>query len=265
MAKKGKTMSDEEKLINYAIKNGVNYIVGSHPLFGDFENYILHHVDQKGIVDKFNKTYSNAIAKSKSRDDALKTAYKTIEKYIASGNLLDDQAKKVILTEGLKEKTGGLRKVFRTEILGEKYLNNTINTFKGLDDLMQSGDYAEKMPEVAQAVAKLKDAGFHYAATRILKEGGIIDEKKEQNMLRVVYKNVKEEPKKVVSALEQKIAASIIGAVGMLIMLFNANMTGAVIGENSTVGAGIVGIGMILFALLLYSRPLKKALKSKKH
>ena len=257
MAKKSKTVSEEEKLVNYAIQKGVGYLIKEHPLFGGFQQYIADHVNQDGIWNKFNETYSKEIEDGTSRDNAKKIAYKKIESYIASGNLLDEEGKKVILTEGLKEETGGLRKLFHNEMLGEKYLNATINTFKGLDNLMQSGDYAERHKEMADAITKLKDSGFHYAATRILREGGIIDANAEKSMLKMVYKKVDEQPKRVIGELEQKIAAF----VGILLVLFNLRITGAVIGGDSVITGGIVGIFMLLFSLLLYFRPLKRTFK----
>jgi hypothetical protein len=67
----------------------------------------------------------------------------------------------------------------------------------------------------------------------------------------------KEDKEKVV----QNMAASIIGFAGVLLMLFNLRITGAVIGGDSPVTAGIVGVFMILFALLLFFRPLKRTFK----
>jgi hypothetical protein len=59
----------------------------------------------------------------------------------------------------------------------------------------------------------------------------------------------------------QKIAAPIVGFLGLMLMIFNLRITGAVIGEDSTVTMGAFGVFMIFFALLLYTRPLKRNFK----
>ncbi len=59
----------------------------------------------------------------------------------------------------------------------------------------------------------------------------------------------------------QKIAAPIVGFLGLMLMIFNLKITGAVIGEDSTVTIGAFGVFMIFFALLLFVRPLKRNFK----
>jgi hypothetical protein len=266
MGKKEKPTQDQQ-VVNYIIKKGVESLVEEHPIFGNFQDYIVGHINQRGIWNKFNETYNNNLNKGMKPEDAKKSAYYAVENYVTSGNLLDEEGKKVILKEGLQEKTGFFRKVFHKEKLGEKYLNNTIKTFRDLGDLIKSRDYAQKMPEIAEAINTLENAEFYYAATRILKEGGYIDDKKQKYILNNIYKNLDEQPQKIISGLEkyvfpQKVAALIMSVVGLVLILLNLNITGAVIGGDSTITMGIAGIFMIFFALLIYLRPLKKSFKN---
>lgn len=296
-----KRENSTQQSINYLIKKGIDSLVESHPIFGNFQEYIASHINQEGIIDTFNSVYETVLEKTQNQNAARKAAYSAVENYIISGNLLDEAGKKVILEGGLKDKTNLFRKVFHRELPGEKYLNNTIKTFKGLQELLASGDYAVRNQEMANAVSKLTDAEFHYAAARILKEGGFINEKEEQKMLRTVYNRLSEYPEKAVGELKKNIygedkegkreklkiayrrldnepmelpkenqleekvqyqtAAAVIGFLGMMLMLFNIEITGAVIGENSPVGLGIVGVFMIILGMLMYLRPFKKILK----
>ncbi len=58
-----------------------------------------------------------------------------------------------------------------------------------------------------------------------------------------------------------KISSAVIGFIGTFLILFNLNITGAVISDESTVTSGIIGVFMVFLALLLYLRPLKKSFK----
>lgn len=58
--------------------------------------------------------------------------------------------------------------------------------------------------------------------------------------------------------LPQKLAASIIAFIGFMLMVSNLDITGSVIGGDSEITAGIIGVFFLFFALLLFFRPLKK-------
>jgi len=75
-----------------------------------------------------------------------------------------------------------------------------------------------------------------------------------------ILKDEEEEKKKEKTA--QSVAASIIGFAGIMLIIFNLNITGAVIGGNSSITFGIIGVFMIFFALLLFFRPLKRSFKN---
>jgi hypothetical protein len=60
----------------------------------------------------------------------------------------------------------------------------------------------------------------------------------------------------------QRIAASVIGIFGIMLMTFNLTITGAVIGENTSISIGTIGMFIVFLALLLFLRPLKKSFKN---
>jgi hypothetical protein len=270
MPKKEKNKKEEKKgnPINYAVQQGIESIIGEHPKFANFQEYLLKHIDQKKIQEKFYNLYKEASNKGMNEKDAKKHIYKELTNYVASGDVIDDKGKEVILKEGLEEKTGFFHKIFhRTKFDGEKYLNNTMEAFHDLYALFKSGDYAKRMPELTQSVATLHDLNFLDPAVDVLKSYGLIDSKKHKFLKENIYKRVGEESEKVIGGIEkyivpEKIAASIIGFIGVMLIVFNLNITGAAIGNSSNITIGITGVFFIFFALLLFFRPLKRSFKN---
>jgi hypothetical protein len=99
---------------------------------------------------------------------------------------------------------------------------------------------------------------FQYKSDDLAKKALDIRQKNIPKSLEEIF-SPKEEEKET----GKKIAAAILGFIGAFLILFDLNMTGAVIGGDSTITKGIIGVFMIFFALLIYLKPLKKALKSK--
>ena len=94
---------------------------------------------------------------------------------------------------------------------------------------------------------------FQYKADDLAKKALDIRQKNIPKGLEEIFAPEKETSKKV--------AAAILGFIGTFLILSNLSMTGAVIGGDSTITKGIIGIFMIFFALLIYLRPLKKSFK----
>jgi hypothetical protein len=271
MGKKDKNQGD--LLYNYSVQKAIREIVRQHPQFEGSEKYLTKSLDKDLLEEKYYKLSQKA--DEKELDNNAKSIYisKGISNYILNGFAFDEQGRKVILKKGLEEKIevdkeGFWNRLFKKKETIEtgKYLNNTIKAFDDLTDLMKSGDYAERMPEVSKAITTLYDLKFLDPATDILKEYGLINEEKHAFLKKNIYNKAQEASKEAVTNIEkyvvpQKIAASIIGFIGVMLMLFNLDITGAVIGGDSTVTIGIVGVFMILFAFLLYLRPFKKSFK----
>lgn len=74
-------------------------------------------------------------------------------------------------------------------------------------------------------------------------------------------KQRKKKSKLIKPETSYKISSAVIGFIGTFLILFNLNITGAVISDGSTVTNGIIGVFMVFLALLLYLRPLKKSFK----
>jgi hypothetical protein len=251
--------------INSAIEQGIEAIVEEHPKFANFQDYLLKHLDKKKIQEKVYELYEEASAKKMDDKDAKRYIHNEIVDYISSGAVIDEKGKEIILKNSLEERTGFLHKLFhKPKFDGEKYLNNTMEAFNDLYELFKSGDYSQRMPELTKSVVTLHDLNFLDPAVDVLKSYGLIDSKKHQFLKENIYKRVEEESTKVVGGIEKyiipkKIAASIMGLVGIMLMFSRLNMTGAVIGIDSTnTTIGIIGIFFVLFALLLFVKPSKK-------
>lgn len=264
MPKKERTKKQTGTNLSNAVKQGIEAIVEEHPKFANFQPYLLKHIDHKKIQEKYFELYKES--KGLGEQERINYIYNELADYVASGSVLDEKGKEIILKNSLEEKTGFFHKLFhKSKFDGEKYLNNTMEAFNDLYALFKSGDYAQRMPELTKSVATLHDLNFLDPAVDVLKEYGLIDSKKHRFLKENIYKRVGEESKKVVGGIEryivpEKIAASIIGFVGIVLIIFNLNITGAVIGENYPITIGIIGVFMIFFALLLLFRPLKKKL-----
>jgi len=60
----------------------------------------------------------------------------------------------------------------------------------------------------------------------------------------------------------RKTFASIMGFIGIMLMTFNLTLTGAVIGTETKITMGTIGMFIIFFALLLFFSPLKRSFKN---
>ena len=169
-------------VINSAIEEGVSTIVENHPRFD--QKYILKHIDNKILKDKIEEIYRN-------------------------------------MDEGKKRFSA------RKKLKGEKYLDDVVGAFQDLYSLFKTGDYARRMPEVAGAVTTVYNMGFLDPAVDVLKHYNLIG-KRGYNVLK---KNIRKETERgveeAVSGIEryagyQKVAASILGIFGILILISSA-------------------------------------------
>jgi hypothetical protein len=145
-------------------------------------------------------------------------------------------------------------------------MKNAMDAFDDLNILMKKGDYEKRLPEITNAVNTLYDLKFLEPAVEVLKEYNLASDRKINYLRKNIYKRAKTETGNLIQGIEkyvvpQKIAAAVIGFIGTFLLLFNLNITGAVIGGDSNITMGIIGVFMVFFALLIYLRPLKKSFK----
>jgi len=268
MSKKENKKSQAGGPVNSAVQQGIESIIEEHPRFANFQDYLLKHLDKKKIEEKAYELYEKVSEKGMNKKDAERYIYQEITNYITSGSALDEKGKEIILKNSLEEKTGFLHKLFhRPESNGEKYLDNTMEAFHDLYALFKSGDYAQRMPELTESVSVLHDLNFLDPAVDVLKSYGLIDSRKHKFLKENIYKRVGEESKKVTEGIEryivpQKIAASIMGFVGIILIALNSKITGAVIGNPEARLSGFVGILILFISLGLFLKSGKRNFKN---
>jgi hypothetical protein len=258
-------LTENEKVIQNIMQQGVSDLLKENPRFTNYQTYIVEHIDKKGVQGKFNEIYETSKQQGMKVQDARKKAYVETTNYVASGNLLDEKGKTLILREGKLERSlfEKIKNPFK-RFNGQQYLNDTIETFGNLLDMMKQENY--KIPEIEKPLENLYRLGFASPAIALLAESNLIDKKKEKYLMKNLYETIKQNTNEVVTGIEkyiipQKVVASIIGLIGTFLVFSNLKITGAVIGGDSTITLGLAGSFMIFFGLLLFLRPLKKSFK----
>jgi hypothetical protein len=258
-------LTENEKVVQSILQQGVNDLLKENPRFVNYQSYLVEHVDRAGIKEKFNEIYETNKQQGMKVQEARKKAYVETTSYVASGNLLDEKGKTLILREGKLERSlfEKIKNPFK-KFSGQQYLNDTTETFGNLLNIMKQGDY--NLPEIEKPLENLYRLGFASPAIALLAESNLIDKKKEKYLMKNLYETIKQNTNEVVTGIEkyiipQKVVASIIGLIGTFLVFSNLKITGAVIGGDSTITMGLAGSFMIFFGLLLFLRPLKKSFK----
>lgn len=258
--------------LEQAVVEGIDSIIKKYPRFTGFEEYFLKHVDRKKIRENIVKLKEEAIKKGLGQEKFISYIYQEIADYVSSGEAFDEKGKSRILKSSLEGKSGGrtlLQKLFRRrEFDGEKYLDESMKAFNDLYLLFKSGDYSERMPELTKSVNTLYDLRFLNPALDILKENGMIDNRKYSSLKKGVYDKAREASKNVVGGIEkyftaEKVAASILGFFGMSLIAMSTKITGAVIGVQNNISSGVIGISLVILAVFIFLSSSKK--KFKKH
>jgi len=257
----------KENYLEEAIREGISSILKEHPRFAGFEEYFLKHIDKKKIRENISALKNKTTGMSGYK--LYSFIYQEIADYVSSGEAFDERGKNVILKNSLEGKTEGrtlLQKLFRKpKFDGEKYLDETMEAFGDLYSLFKTGDYSTRMPELTKSVETLYDLKFLNPAIDILKENGMIDSKKYSFLKKEVYSRAQEASKNVVGGIEkyfspQKIAASILGFLGISLFAMSSKITGAVIGARESDYYWIFGILMMIISVFILLSS-----KNKKH
>ena len=285
-------MAKEEKgidlvaIVNGAIKEGIGAIVQAHPRFTSQENFLMAHVDK----DKLNNYIAGAAEVIKKYEDnpqelqkIVQEFYKNTANHVASGELLSERGKELILRKSLKEKAGGWfgsRKA-RETLEGEKYLDKALGSFMEIYELMKSGDYAKRMPEIAEALGNLYEMGFADATVNVLYQNGGLDKNRYYTLKKAITERAKysveiaeKELQKHIGGLEkaaEKAAAAILAILGIGVILKTNTITGNAIGISSGITSlpavlwGLAVLGAGIWMLARSSRKNKKENPEKKN
>lgn len=266
MPRKKHKPSDRDKIVNSAIGEGISNIIRAHPRFSEHKNIIAKHIDMRRLGEKAEELYQEARNQRFSNKETNEYVHKEILDYIATGAAFDEKGKEIVLRKGLEEKAKkGLSGMFaRRQLKGEKYLDNVVGAFQEIYQIFKGDDARERMPELTKSVYTIYELGFLDPALDVLKEYGIMNRGEYSTMKRIVEKKTRQEVRKFNKGIEayltpQKIAASVLLLLGMIITIFSSfGLTGSVISNVSNISAGIFGGVLILVSLFLFFKAFKK-------
>jgi hypothetical protein len=290
MGKKDKFASEEE-MQYHAIQTGLNNLIYSNQNLRENAVLMKNTIDRDKVNYIVGEIKEELEGKNVSPEQMNKIVYDNLVKYASSGEILKNTTIQTLFDKNIEGKLDRsvLEKIvnfFKPDKYGGvKYFEKALDTYKDMYDILSQNEEAQKeIPELTKAAKAMKMYGFLDATLNNFKAHGMMDDNKYKELFRDVYETTTIRSKKGMKGLEgyikeqkadlekeeeaekkaapEKIVAGILGGIGMIFMLLNIDITGAVIGEKSTVSIGIVGVLMIFFALLLFFRPLKKSFKN---
>ncbi len=250
---------DERFFVNLGVEKGVDAIIRKHPRFKGRKNEIMQHLDLPRLKERVYEIYENLADKKISENKRKEYIVKELADYISTGIAFDDEGKEIILMKGLEEKAGsGFIRGYRARkmLRGEQYLDRGLALAHNLSYLMESGNYAEKMPEIAEAASTLEDMQLLDPLIKTMRQSGSLS-RREYNFLQGrVYEQAIESENRIKSGIEKyvtsrKVAASILGILGMFLIAFSSRITGAVVGVKNNISSGIAGIILVIIAICM--------------
>ena len=274
---------DLNRVANSAVREGIKALTDSHPMFRGLGGYIASNIDQDALREKIEDAYTFVSQSKVPQDQKIAYLRKEIANYVASGEVLNDGAKEVVLNRGLEAKArqGGWknflgRRVAKSQLEGVRYLEETIDTFSQIYGVLASGElHGPEVTALAEEARDIKDIGSLYAIGRIMHNKGILNDRDYNAWHTGIVRGVKERRVRFKTQYEevtaQKLAASIMATLGLIfIAFFGFSMTGNVVGDATTSLEDIFGIGVgvvfIILSLMSFSRirKLKKLFKFKR-
>lgn len=271
-------------LVNSAIKRGLAQVVKNHPRFKGDESYLLGHLDEERIGYEMEQI-TGEINREQERKgvefsdaDKSQIIYHKLAQSAASGRFFDNAGKEVILRQSLEERAnkGPRRRESREILEGEKYLDHVLVAFKELYSMMKTGDYAQQMPRLAQAVSTVYNMGFLGSSVELLRHYGLITDKRYE----MIKKNIHSAARKGVEETEGAIAeysgsresnseqqgsirerrlrdyaagtaSAILALAGLGMILSYSSITGGAIGSTGT-SPPLLGIILLFSGIALF-------------
>ncbi|MEK6833447.1 MAG: hypothetical protein AABY32_05345 [Nanoarchaeota archaeon] len=260
---KRKGQASEKELHQYAIKAGLSHFINSNPNLKNYAVLISNNID-------YNKIGNFIKAAKEKYEGNNKEIYNSLANYVASGSALKDTTIKTLFEESHEGKLDRnvLEKIvdfFKpNKFEGEKYFEKARNAYGDMYDILSQDKVAqEEIPELTKAAKAMKMYGFLDIALKNFKAHGMMDDKMYNMLSKELYKKttikseegrkglenyiLSKEEREEKKEVPQKIAASIMGLFGILLIAFNSRITGAVIGNPEAGLSGFIGV-LILFA-----------------
>lgn len=258
-----------EQLVGSAVQQGLGVMLKNNP---NFRKYKLPDYLDNERLSEYAREFEKNLKRTpeNKREKYAHDFYKTIAGYAASGRLFNEKGQELVLRKswGKKAKswipTKG-RGQARELLKGEEYLERTIASFKELYDIMATKGYAERMPEIANAVATVYQAGFWDAALNTLYENKKLDKGRYLTLKQALRKKVDKGVSIMDRGIEQYLgqAAVVFAGIGLVVLIvtISANtITGNVTGITDSISlpALIFGGVSLISGLFLWIKRKKR-------
>lgn len=283
----------EEALMQKAVAAGIHSLI-SQPGLRNYGIPLRKNLDWKKVHEVADAIKYEITKQKIPEKEQGNFFYKNLASYIASGNALKTDWKKTALEKsyGGKLDQNALEKIvsfFKPHKFdGEKYFEKAQNAYGDMYDILSQDKVAQQeIPELVEAAKSLKMYGFLDAALATFKTHEMMDDKTYKKLSQELYKTTAIKSQSGMSGIEkyilsqrereaekesakekyQKAAAFIIGIFGVIHILFNAKITGAIIGATENNISGLIGSFMVLISMLLFfgiSKKKNRATASKK-
>ena len=271
--------TNEEKIITSALQYGMQELLKENPIFEDHGALVSTYVDQRKLKGRLDEIYEAHGLKGKKElsEEDQKYLTREIADYFVSGAALTDKGQEVVLGKGLEAKVEkpsfwswfGISKK-KSSLQGIEYLNNAIKTTRELSYLLKDKDMLKSMPEIAKPLAELERVKLMYPVLRVLEANGLIDKDKYYELANKAHEIAKETSAKIKTGVESifdkpamKVAAAVLGFLGILVIGSNLTITGNLIGNLPKTPPSFLGIIFLVVALGLFLFNIKKTKKKK--
>jgi hypothetical protein len=243
---------DLQELLEQGVKLGVRAITKQYSVFRGFETKLLNYVDSDAVYEfALERLKDLDFSNLKNAQDHVNDVRGEIARKIQSGYFLDNRGKEFVLRTSLKNQRGYFG--------SNNDLGKIFDTFHELHELALSSDYTPR--ELQGHLAKMQDLNYAHVAANILYSEKLLNRDDYERITKNVgvsargtYKSLKESLEKIASP-EQKIAAAVIGLIGVIVFFVSSSsITGNITGFRFITNLPVVifSIFSIIFSIYLF-------------
>jgi hypothetical protein len=258
------------RVLQAGVQRGLEELAENNFIFRNASEVIQSNYISKPAVQELGAYAAQVYLKSpvKPTPDQL---VGIIADEVKKGKILTEQGKAFLFNEKVRQdaESVGLfnylrRNRARKVIDQDDEVSKAIGSFEVIKEMMEHGDYAKRMPELAKNVTQLYDAKFFNAAANVLYAGKLLDDNRYYALKNSIHKQVKDISRDTTSRIEQlaqgnyRVAASVLAVLGLGSVLFNNSITGNVIGIGNPDLFGLIGGAFLFLAGVLLLGKAKK-------
>jgi hypothetical protein len=260
-----------EELVSSAVQQGLSVIVRNNPKLKGRD--LGEYLDREAL-SKYTGKFAQELQRvpEKDRPEYVRRFYDILAKYTASGELFNEVGKELFLKYSWRKEakrilpTRGKREA-KELLAGEERLEGIKSSFRELYDIMTTEGYAQRMPDIANAVATVYQGGFFDATLNVLYANKKLDKGRYLTLKRALREKLDRGVRLVEHRLEQYLgqAAIVFGGIGLFVLIAIAGsnaITGNIIGitSSNSFPALIFGFISLIAGVFLWVKKRKKFL-----